>query len=99
MGIRSRLASTSSKNSSLPVCTTRTRAGSTRTALPVSKSRSTQTSSTIFVASVASGSRLFQRHRSASRTLKKRAMAVRPIGFIHEGMLESTRPSKHGPDS
>ena len=31
--------------------------------------------------------------------LKKRAMAVRPIGFIHEGMLESTRPTKHGPDS
>ena len=31
--------------------------------------------------------------------LKKRAMEVRPIGFIHEGMLESRRPSKHGPDS
>ena len=31
--------------------------------------------------------------------LKKRAMAVRPIGFIHEGMLESTRERKHGPDS
>ena len=31
--------------------------------------------------------------------LKKRAMAVRPIGFIHEGMLESRRPTKHGPDS
>jgi len=31
--------------------------------------------------------------------LKKRAMAVRPIGFIHEGMLESRRATKHGPDS
>ena len=32
--------------------------------------------------------------------LKKRAMEVRPtIGFIHEGMLESTRPSKHTPDT
>jgi transitional endoplasmic reticulum ATPase len=30
--------------------------------------------------------------------LKKRAMAVRPIGFIHEGMLESTRERKHSPD-
>ena len=30
--------------------------------------------------------------------LKKRAMAVRPIGFIHEGMLESRRPQKHVPD-
>jgi transitional endoplasmic reticulum ATPase len=29
--------------------------------------------------------------------LKKRAMEVRPIGFIHEGMLESTRERKHGP--
>ncbi len=31
--------------------------------------------------------------------LKKRAMEVRPIGFIHEGMVESTRDRKHGPDS
>jgi transitional endoplasmic reticulum ATPase len=30
--------------------------------------------------------------------LKKRAMEVRPIGFIHEGMLESTRERKHTPD-
>src|SRR5690606_17243473 len=29
--------------------------------------------------------------------LKKRAMEVRPIGFIHEGMLESTRDRKHAP--
>ena len=29
--------------------------------------------------------------------LKKRAMEVRPIGFIHEGMLQSTRERKHGP--
>ncbi len=31
--------------------------------------------------------------------LKKRAMEVRPIGFIHEGMVESTRDRKHSPDS
>jgi transitional endoplasmic reticulum ATPase len=30
--------------------------------------------------------------------LKKRAMAVRPIGFIHEGMLESRRERKHTPE-
>jgi len=30
--------------------------------------------------------------------LKKRAMEVRPIGFIHEGMLESRRERKHSPD-
>jgi len=30
--------------------------------------------------------------------LKKRAMQVQPIGFIHEGMLESRRPQKHAPD-
>ena len=29
--------------------------------------------------------------------LKKRAMEVRPIGFIHEGMLESRRERKHSP--
>jgi transitional endoplasmic reticulum ATPase len=29
--------------------------------------------------------------------LKKRAMDVHPIGFIHEGMLESTRERKHTP--
>lgn len=28
--------------------------------------------------------------------LKKRAMEVRPIGFLHEGMVESTRERKHG---
>ncbi|MEO6040360.1 MAG: CDC48 family AAA ATPase, partial [Croceibacterium sp.] len=28
--------------------------------------------------------------------LKRRAMEVRPIGFIHEGMLASTRPNKFG---
>jgi transitional endoplasmic reticulum ATPase len=32
---------------------------------------------------------------AAMRTeLKRRAMEVRPIGFIHEGMLESRRPNK-----
>ena len=30
--------------------------------------------------------------------LKKRAVEVRPIGFIHEGMVESTRDAKHGDD-
>jgi transitional endoplasmic reticulum ATPase len=30
--------------------------------------------------------------------LKRRAMEVRPIGFIHEGMLESTRERKHTPE-
>ncbi|HEY6817086.1 MAG TPA: CDC48 family AAA ATPase [Croceibacterium sp.] len=30
--------------------------------------------------------------------LKKRAMEVRPIGFIHEGMLESRRERKHSAD-
>ena len=29
--------------------------------------------------------------------LKKRAAEVNPIGFIHEGMVEPTRDSKHGP--
>ncbi|MEW4449745.1 CDC48 family AAA ATPase [Qipengyuania sp. JC766] len=28
--------------------------------------------------------------------LKKRAAEAMPIGFIHEGMVESTRPAKHG---
>jgi transitional endoplasmic reticulum ATPase len=28
--------------------------------------------------------------------LKRRALEVRPIGFIHEGMVESTRPNKFG---
>ncbi len=27
--------------------------------------------------------------------LKKRAMEVQPIGFIYEGMVESTRDKKH----
>ena len=30
--------------------------------------------------------------------LKRRAMEVRPIGFIHEGMLESRRERKHSPE-
>jgi transitional endoplasmic reticulum ATPase len=38
-------------------------------------------------------------YRKLRGELKKRAMEVRPIGFIHEGMLESTRDKKHGPDS
>jgi transitional endoplasmic reticulum ATPase len=27
--------------------------------------------------------------------LKKRAAEVNPIGFVHEGMMESTRENKH----
>ena len=38
-------------------------------------------------------------YRAMRGELKKRAMEVRPIGFIHEGMVESTRTKKHGPDS
>ena len=30
--------------------------------------------------------------------LKRRAMEVRPIGFLTEGMVASTRENKHGPD-
>lgn len=35
-------------------------------------------------------------YRKMRGELKKRAMEVRPIGFIHEGMVESTRERKHG---
>jgi len=35
-------------------------------------------------------------YRKMRGELKKRAAEVQPIGFIHEGMLESTRDSKHG---
>ena len=38
-------------------------------------------------------------YRAMRGELKRRAMEVREIGFIHEGMLESTRDRKHGPDS
>ena len=31
--------------------------------------------------------------------LKKRAAEVRPIGFLYEGMVESTRDEKHGPET
>jgi transitional endoplasmic reticulum ATPase len=37
-------------------------------------------------------------YRKMQGELKKRAMEVRPIGFIHEGMLESRRERKHTPD-
>ena len=30
--------------------------------------------------------------------LKKRAADVRPIGFLYEGMVESTRDEKHAPE-
>jgi transitional endoplasmic reticulum ATPase len=35
-------------------------------------------------------------YASMRTELKRRAMEVRPIGFIHEGMVESTRPNKFG---
>jgi len=31
--------------------------------------------------------------------LKKRAAEVRPIGFLYDGMVESTRDEKHGPET
>ena len=31
--------------------------------------------------------------------LKKRAADVRPIGFVYEGMVESTRDEKHSPSA
>jgi transitional endoplasmic reticulum ATPase len=37
-------------------------------------------------------------YRAMRGELKRRAMEVRQIGFIHEGMVESTRERKHGPD-
>jgi transitional endoplasmic reticulum ATPase len=37
-----------------------------------------------------------EEYKTMKSELKRRAMEVRPIGFIHEGMLESTRPNKHG---
>jgi transitional endoplasmic reticulum ATPase len=35
-------------------------------------------------------------YRKMRGELKKRAAEVQPIGFIHEGMVESTRDAKHG---
>ncbi|AKH43648.1 transitional endoplasmic reticulum ATPase [Altererythrobacter atlanticus] len=37
-----------------------------------------------------------QEYAKMKGELKKRALEVRPIGFIHEGMVESTRDRKHG---
>ncbi|RPF71234.1 CDC48 family AAA ATPase [Aurantiacibacter spongiae] len=37
-----------------------------------------------------------QEYQKMKGELKKRAMEVRPIGFLTEGMVESTRESKHG---
>ena len=34
-------------------------------------------------------------YRKMQGELKKRAMEVQPIGFIYEGMVESTREKKH----
>ncbi|QZD91800.1 CDC48 family AAA ATPase [Qipengyuania xiapuensis] len=39
--------------------------------------------------------RMEAEYRKMRGELKKRAAEVQPIGFIHEGMLESTRDSKH----
>ena len=36
--------------------------------------------------------------KSGRGVLKKRAAQVNPIGFIHDGMVESTRDRKHGGD-
>ncbi len=38
-----------------------------------------------------------QEYEAMKGELKRRAMEVRPIGFIHEGMVESTRERKHSP--
>lgn len=40
-----------------------------------------------------------EEYRKMRGELKKRAMEVRPIGFLSPGMVESTRERKHGPDS
>ena len=40
--------------------------------------------------------RMEQEYTKMKGELKRKALEVRPIGFIHEGMLESTRESKHG---
>ncbi|MBC7160070.1 MAG: CDC48 family AAA ATPase [Porphyrobacter sp.] len=37
-------------------------------------------------------------YESMKGELKRRAAEVRPIGFLTEGMVESTRERKHGPD-
>ncbi|NNE49771.1 MAG: CDC48 family AAA ATPase [Altererythrobacter sp.] len=40
--------------------------------------------------------RMEAEYRKMSGQLKKRAQEVQQIGFVHEGMLESTRAAKHG---
>lgn len=40
--------------------------------------------------------RMEAEYRKMSGELKKRAKEVQQIGFVHEGMVESTRASKHG---
>jgi transitional endoplasmic reticulum ATPase len=39
--------------------------------------------------------KIAQEYEAMKGELKRRAAEVRPIGFIHEGMLESTRENKH----
>ncbi|MBX7533745.1 CDC48 family AAA ATPase [Qipengyuania sp. 1XM1-15A] len=41
-------------------------------------------------------SKMEAEYRKMRGELKKRAAEVHPIGFIHEGMVESTRDAKHG---
>jgi len=43
--------------------------------------------------------RMEQEYEGMRGELKRRAAEVRPIGFLTEGMVESTRERKHGPDS
>ncbi len=40
--------------------------------------------------------RMEAEYRKMKGELKRKALEVKPIGFIHEGMVESTRDDKHG---
>ncbi|MHA6332605.1 CDC48 family AAA ATPase [Qipengyuania sp. CAU 1752] len=42
-------------------------------------------------------SKMEEEYKKMRGELKKRAATVQPIGFIHEGMVESVRDRKHGP--
>ena len=43
-------------------------------------------------------SKMEEEYRKMRGELKKRAAEVRPIGFLYDGMVESTRDEKHGSD-
>ena len=43
-------------------------------------------------------SKMEEEYKKMRGELKKRAAEVQPIGFIHEGMVSSTRDRKHAPD-